>query len=380
MGKLRNLEHVFDLAAENFSRYEGRDFVLPLVLKERVNNINGNAIAYNDYSAIIQTKGLQRGLLNIFLPNQWFYIASYFTDLYNELMLYKKFALEVATRERLRILNNGTLNRQEEQLLLSLDLDDTSKSYLNMFITDYGWWHGAKTIDRGDFYISPILSCAGLVNASQSYVADLCVFLADKQDMVKVIMEAYDASSKVGFGSKSVDDLPLQQIFFGAPGTGKSYSINCNACITDDNSIRTTFHPDCDYSTFVGCYKPALNDASGELTYRFVPQAFTEAYVRAWLKPDEPFFLIIEEINRGNCAQIFGDVFQLLDRDDRGYSAYRIAPDRDLQRYLQQQFADSDIGDASIKSGKKMQLPPNLHIWATMNTSDQSLFPIDFGL
>lgn len=177
--------------------------------------------------------------------------------------------------------------------------------------------------------------------------------------------------------SKSVDDLPLQQIFFGAPGTGKSYSINCNACITDDNSIRTTFHPDCDYSTFVGCYKPALNDASGELTYRFVPQAFTEAYVRAWLKPDEPFFLIIEEINRGNCAQIFGDVFQLLDRDDRGYSAYRIAPDRDLQRYLQQQFADSDIGDASIKSGKKMQLPPNLHIWATMNTSDQSLFPID---
>lgn len=377
MGKLRNLEHVFDLAAENFSRYEGRDFVLPLVLKERVNNINGNAIAYNDYSAIIQTKGLQRGLLNIFLPNQWFYIASYFTDLYNELMLYKKFALEVATRERLRILNNGTLNRQEEQLLLSLDLDDTSKSYLNMFITDYGWWHGAKTIDRGDFYISPILSCAGLVNASQSYVADLCVFLADKQDMVKVIMEAYDASSKVGFGSKSVDDLPLQQIFFGAPGTGKSYSINCNACITDDNSIRTTFHPDCDHSTFVGCYKPALNDASGELTYRFVPQAFAEAYVRAWLKPDEPFFLIIEEINRGNCAQIFGDVFQLLDRDDRGYSAYRIVPDRDLQRYLQQQFADSDIGDASIKSGKKMQLPPNLHIWATMNTSDQSLFPID---
>ena len=184
-------------------------------------------------------------------------------------------------------------------------------------------------------------------------------------------------SSKQVVGPVSVDDLPLQQIFFGAPGTGKSYSINCNACITDDNSIRTTFHPDCDYSTFVGCYKPALNDASGELTYRFVPQAFTEAYVRAWLKPDEPFFLIIEEINRGNCAQIFGDVFQLLDRDDRGYSAYRIVPDRDLQRYLQQQFADSDIGDASIKSGKKMQLPPNLHIWATMNTSDQSLFPID---
>ncbi len=180
-----------------------------------------------------------------------------------------------------------------------------------------------------------------------------------------------------GIKAKSFDDLPLQQIFFGAPGTGKSYSINCNACITDGNSIRTTFHPDCDYSTFVGCYKPTVDEASGEITYRFTPQAFTEAYVRAWLKPDEPFFLIIEEINRGNCAQIFGDVFQLLDRDDRGYSAYRITPDADLQRYLSESLADADISDAGIKTGEKMQLPPNLHIWATMNTSDQSLFPID---
>ena len=176
---------------------------------------------------------------------------------------------------------------------------------------------------------------------------------------------------------KSVDDLPLQQIFFGAPGTGKSYGINCNACITDGNSIRTTFHPDCDYSTFVGCYKPTVDEASGDITYRFTPQAFTEAYVRAWSKLDEPFFLIIEEINRGNCAQIFGDVFQLLDRDDRGYSAYRITPDTDLRHYLEERLADADIDDAGIKSGEKMQLPPNLHIWATMNTSDQSLFPID---
>ncbi len=170
---------------------------------------------------------------------------------------------------------------------------------------------------------------------------------------------------------------PLQQIFFGAPGTGKSYGINCNACITDGNSIRTTFHPDCDYSTFVGCYKPTVDEASGDITYRFTPQAFTEAYVRAWSKLDEPFFLIIEEINRGNCAQIFGDVFQLLDRDDRGYSAYRITPDTDLRHYLEERLADADIDDAGIKSGEKMQLPPNLHIWATMNTSDQSLFPID---
>lgn len=169
----------------------------------------------------------------------------------------------------------------------------------------------------------------------------------------------------------------LQQILFGAPGTGKSHTINCDANITEQNSIRTTFHPDSDYSTFVGCYKPTKDEKSGEITYDFTPQAFTNAYVAAWKNVESPFFLIIEEINRGNCAQIFGDIFQLLDRDPNGFSSYKTTPDQDLANYIREQFTDTDIDDADVKSGKKMQLPPNLYIWATMNTSDQSLFPID---
>lgn len=169
----------------------------------------------------------------------------------------------------------------------------------------------------------------------------------------------------------------LQQILFGAPGTGKSHTINSDANITEQNSIRTTFHPDSDYSTFVGCYKPTKDEERGEITYDFTPQAFTNAYVAAWEDLDNPFYLIIEEINRGNCAQIFGDIFQLLDRDEYGYSSYKTTPDQDLANYIRKQLADTDIEDAEVKSGKKMQLPPNLHIWATMNTSDQSLFPID---
>lgn len=169
----------------------------------------------------------------------------------------------------------------------------------------------------------------------------------------------------------------LQQILFGAPGTGKSHTINCDANITEQNSIRTTFHPDSDYSTFVGCYKPTKDEESGEITYDFTPQAFTNAYVAAWKNVESPFFLIIEEINRGNCAQIFGDIFQLLDRDPNGFSSYKTTPDQDLANYIREQFTDTDIDDADVKSGKKMQLPPNLYIWATMNTSDQSLFPID---
>ena len=261
-----------------------------------------------------------------------------------------------------------------------------------------------------------------------------------------------------------IDKLPLQQIFYGAPGTGKSNTIKCE--VDDKNKIcfRTTFHPDSDYSTFVGCYKPKsskdiniikqpildydslvdkfkeylnvpnvnitkvctvfgfdyhdsilriqenghkildlVNDAyksnttydsvvrggmacfekypivdnSSKITYEFVPQAFTKAYTEAW-NTEEDVYLIIEEINRGNCAQIFGDLFQLLDRKN-GVSEYPVDADTDLQNYLSEALAETTRTDIpeDVKSGKKLMLPSNLYIWATMNTSDQSLFPID---
>ena len=202
-------------------------------------------------------------------------------------------------------------------------------------------------------------------NADKSYIKYM--------DIVGTI----NISNKQIISSLNQSNKSLQQILFGAPGTGKSHTINCDANITEQNSIRTTFHPDSDYSTFVGCYKPTKDEESGEITYDFTPQAFTNAYVAAWKNVESPFFLIIEEINRGNCAQIFGDIFQLLDRDPNGFSSYKTTPDQDLANYIREQFTDTDIDDADVKSGKKMQLPPNLYIWATMNTSDQSLFPID---
>lgn len=178
------------------------------------------------------------------------------------------------------------------------------------------------------------------------------------------------------FQATNSRESPLQQIFYGAPGTGKSYTID--QITTQDNSIRTTFHPDSDYSTFVGCYKPQKD--GDKITYGFTAQAFTKAYVEAWKNTESPFYLVIEEINRGNCAQIFGDIFQLLDRGDDDCSKYTISPDDDLRKYLEMEFQNVDIVDAEsakIKSGKILKLPSNLHIWATMNTSDQSLFPID---
>lgn len=242
-----------------------------------------------------------------------------------------------------------------------------------------------------------------------------------------------------------------QIIYYGAPGTGKSYKIKAQLeGVSKENIFRTTFHPDSDYSTFVGAYKPTMEKpidkiyAKGELIskltemkeggvtyspqkfgakywqslkqlnlsdkkdilqacgmsdnytvefdkgmavgeeylacsnesriiYSFVPQAFLNAYMQAYKKPDEKIYLIIEEINRGNCAQIFGDLFQLLDRDEDGISEYTIKADADLKSFLEEELGEDNPG---IKDGE-LCLPSNLYIYATMNTSDQSLFPID---
>lgn len=193
-------------------------------------------------------------------------------------------------------------------------------------------------------------------------------------------------------------DYSIQQIFYGAPGTGKSHAVKTETEAWEKRGrvVRTTFHPDSDYSTFVGAYKPTTESVQRYdiynkpmtrdgvpvmeqiITYEFVEQAFLQAYIDAWKNRDEPEFLIIEEINRGNCAQIFGDLFQLLDRGNDGYSEYAIKADKDLQKHLCKAFEDVEIADyPNVKTGKELLLPGNLYIRATMNTSDQSLFPID---
>jgi len=188
------------------------------------------------------------------------------------------------------------------------------------------------------------------------------------------------------------DFTPRQIIYYGAPGTGKSHTIKKEEDEGKITCIRTTFHPDSDYATFVGCYKPHKIKDSQCLTYEFVEQAFLEAYKQAWMNPKEEIALVIEEINRGNCAQVFGDIFQLLDRSDDGWSTYPIKADTDIAEHLKGlripgYAASMNKRFGLDKEGKDkypdrdwfgfMALPPNMSILATMNTSDQSLFPID---
>ncbi|WP_276921013.1 AAA family ATPase [Bacteroides stercorirosoris] len=279
------------------------------------------------------------------------------------------------------------------------------------------------------------------------------------------VTEPYDDGKEDGLEvslleTEPYDKISRQIIYYGAPGTGKSHKIKetlgeyeecpVDKKVSKENIFRTTFHPDSDYSTFVGAYKPTMEKpmdkiyAKGELIskltemkeggvtyspqkfgakywrslkqlnlsdkkdilqacgmsdnytvefdkgvavgeeylacsnesriiYSFVPQAFLNAYIQAYRKPEEKVYLIIEEINRGNCAQIFGDLFQLLDRDTNGKSEYSIKADADLRAFLEEKLGVDNLG---IKDGA-LSLPSNLYIYATMNTSDQSLFPID---
>lgn len=163
-----------------------------------------------------------------------------------------------------------------------------------------------------------------------------------------------------------INHKAINKIYFGCPGTGKSYQMKQDT--EGYKKFGTTFHPEYDYAAFVGSYKPKMHDE--KIMYAFTPQIFTKAYVYAYQNPNENVALVIEEINRGNCAMIFGDIFQLLDRKLTGESEYDdVTPDSDLASYL-----ESELGD---KFKGKLVLPGNLSILATMNTSDQSLFPMD---
>lgn len=408
------------LAGYNLQSFD-KDTVLPSGFPQIIPSIGSSKVNYNKYTfSIVSASGLY-----IYFPNQLWFVANKFVELYNELIAYHDKLLQVFGSNKNTSAWQNVKNAKNadpsapayifvENALKEL-ADPTDEALLLKFITDYNWWGGGKGLERtqNDYYVSPIMSAAGLVNDSQGLLSTMCVVLAQNPSASKLLTDFIN-------GSTCGDHSSLQQIFYGAPGTGKSFQIDRDT--NEDNRIRTTFHPDYDYATFVGCYKPTMEEAEvrvvpvvldngtsfnqnngtykeNKIVYRFVPQSFTKAYVEAWRRfansecADKNYYLVIEEINRGNCAQIFGDLFQLLDRTRNGYSSYAVETDTDLQQFLTSdeewklnitltEDIKNDEGHVIAKakdvmSGKVLVLPPNLHIWATMNTSDQSLFPID---
>lgn len=234
------------------------------------------------------------------------------------------------------------------------------------------------------------------VNGGSWFVYDISVLNQDELHFSAIVVNAteamtYKTSKERGIIWKDLIDekeplkkslqstidseyLTKQVIYYGAPGTGKSFKVDKIIENIDSQYFeRITFHPEYDNASFIGGYKPISDkDSSGNeiIKYQFVPQAFTNIYVRAWEDLENPYYLVIEEINRGNCAEIFGEIFQLLDRN----SNYSVTPSKEMKEYLVNK-AFQDEKHLGILNGLK--LPPNLNILATMNTSDQSLFPMD---
>ena len=412
------------------------DCVLPDEFKAKFRSFGEYKIErYNMYTLQVSSK---KSLLVI--PNQWVYIAACCCQYYIELVKYKKKLEDFGFTDDMYEAchpskdNKGIPENQKtkevckekaEHFLESYD--GTDKELLIKFLWDYEFWGGGKNIKRSnDFTDSPVLNIANTINASSSLIGAIVKGLAN-QNCLNLLLESTEWKSFAGASASTISTkknpestISLQQIFYGAPGTGKSHAIN--ELTAGKDVIRTTFHPDTDYSTFVGAYKPTtkpvpvvtvigteavpVRDKNGKemtedkIVYEYVSQAFLQAYVAAWRKycdvqeGEEPVdeFLVIEEINRGNCAQIFGDLFQLLDRGDEGFSEYPIKADSDMKKLLEKEFEGLEIKNkeginalfnggkdivAEVLAGDVLLLPNNLYIWATMNTSDQSLFPID---
>lgn len=400
---------------------------------------------------------------------------------------------------KLFYIKNGVLMRD-------MQLYNNLSTYINtpaQSVAFLVWLLRKENIDEGGSLYDRINA-----TASKLYTDELLAVLFQEKAACEVELQSYgmdmnenaycltDSDIKSACGSSADDELSseelnadvLQLIIAGSPGSGKSFKIDSNKSINSlprENRIRTIFHPESDYSSFVGCYKPISTRKKGVLSdhgysvadlvnlffksntgkgdikarywyeafinakdierlkikpadiarkltklgftstaytselgqiskmaewledditlpstisYEFTPQAFTKAYIRAWkcyldkaCEEDKiDVYLIIEEINRGNCAQIFGDLFQLLDRDDHGFSKYSVKAESDLADFLNGKIGQVEMADeeplASWKTnndkvgillGEELCLPPNLHIWATMNTSDQGLFPMD---
>ena len=189
-----------------------------------------------------------------------------------------------------------------------------------------------------------------------------------------------EPSQDICYNTGYQSDYPRNRILFGAPGTGKSFTLNHekDLLLVDGGEYeRVTFHPDYSYANFVGTYKPVpcMDNDKDTITYSYVPGPFMRTYVKALQNSrtdaPKPFLLVIEEINRANVAAVFGDVFQLLDRGDDEVSEYPIQASEDIKKYLAVELGGKPDDYSEIR------IPDNMFIWATMNSADQGVFPMD---
>ncbi|MDC0081918.1 AAA family ATPase [Emcibacteraceae bacterium] len=241
------------------------------------------------------------------------------------------------------------------------------------FLSDVNWTGISKKLDRADLLISTITTVGGWLSNASDRRGDLCLALIDTLNAETVVQDAIEAAKNnlnTSFTlSQDFCKGGHNKIYYGAPGTGKSYKINQLTKTSMDTVIKAVFHADTQNSDFVGCLKPSSD--GDNITYKFQPGPFTTALVNAFNDPSKMHYLVIEEINRASAAAVFGEVFQLLDRNETGRTevGYEITPSDPMHS----KFLD----DNRSLFDEKIFIPSNLTILATMNSSDQAVMPMD---
>jgi len=393
----------------------GRDFLLRTFSAKGYSNVifERSTTIFTDEEGRVQ-----------YCPNQYFRVIPYAFEYYKALFKYKELfnSIDFVLKRTLSTGNTSVLKECKNtpieglsdiilttinDVLISNGYTQDDINYFKRFICDYEWWGGSKDISRGDFYNSPLLSLLNVVHADNGFyikliqIFDLNLSKAALTDLLGISVQSEetvvadtpdfpDASTVVG----------KNLIVYGAPGTGKSHKIG--QLSRGHVVMTTTFHSEYGYADFIGNFRPfplyqrsivsiegnvtdsnenTYFDVAGEeftrgrpfIDYRFVPGDFlrilTEALRGEYSQDNNHYVLVIEELNRGNAAAIFGDFFQLLDRDLTGKSKYAIM-NGDVVNYLKESLGEAFTGDT-------VYIPGNLSIYATMNSADQGVFPLD---
>lgn len=404
--ELINLHEFIENTINNFdSQFVEQDVELPQAFKEYVlTHKDGDKYTFLRYTSIVKASSD----LSTYCPNQWFYIAAYYCQLYPILMEYKNQVLALFPNTSTKELGESIkkcVNDKEyaETFLGSAVGTQENKEYLISFLSDYAWWKGGKGIERGDFFYSPILSSAKLVNQNQAYVAGICQYLIENPEALDILQNALaNTDSNYNCVPENRIKTCLQNSLYrpyitaikskpllllaGISGTGKSRIVRelARAC-WEEGSAEFEEHKPRNFEMVQ--VKPNWHDSSELLGYvsrigadkdgngvTFVAGDFLKFIARAWKEPDVPYFLCLDEMNLAPVEQYFAEYLSVV--ESRKASAEGVMTDPILKKSIEPWYfnlcaelaTDDDLRQQFLNKG--ICIPQNLIVVGTVNMDE----------